>query len=160
MSFWLGIGSGVAALIGVGSNVSAAVTTLVNGRNSENRSERNALIAASYFLGFSIVFALGTIVAAVYLSSVKCGKKKKSKILFIIVFVLLALCVITGTIIVAVIRARRRNSGVGDVTALSAVLGLMVGSLIAYLISFILILIVISKKNKILNRTCKQYVRN
>ena len=157
MSFYVLLASGISALIGVTASVTSAVIALVRSRQSEDPNEKRSLLVASYFIGFSIVFAILCIISGLTLVSTK-GCKKKSKLFFIIAFIALALALIIGLVIIAVFRTRAAREGRNDVaTALNAAIYLPIVSLGLYILSFILLYVALGRKLKRLNKVLNNF---
>lgn len=156
MSFYVAIAGVACIAVGQTLVAIACVISSVKGNQTKDLTERRALKVASYFLAFSILFGILTLISGFVLLGTK-GCSKANKIFFAVVFIIFAICYIIGLTIIYIYYNRRRKSG--DAASARDLQSAFVLPLVAvglYIVGFILLFAVIGSKLRKVGRICKQ----
>lgn len=156
MSFYVAIAGVVAIAVGQILVAVACVISSVKGNQTEDLTERRSLKVASYFLAFSILFGILTLISGFVLLGTK-GCSKANRIFFGVVFAIFAICYIIGLTIIYIYYRRRVKSG--DTASARDLQSAFVLPLVAvglYILGFILLFAVIGKKLRKVGKVCKQ----
>jgi arginine exporter protein ArgO len=132
----------------------------VKGNQSEDTTRKGALRAAAGFLGVSILFATLALISGLVLASTKGCTKKKTKWVFILAVILLAICYIIALVIIYVYQ--RRDEIAGNTAAARDLRSSFVMPLVAiglYTLAFVLLYLALGSKLKKLKKACKQFER-
>jgi len=156
MSFYAAI-AGVACiavgqiLVGV-----ACVISSVKGNQTKDLTERRSLKVASYFLAFSILFGILTLISGFILLGTK-GCSKANKIFFGIVFSIFAICYIIGLVIIYTYYMRKKRAGdTASARDLQSAFVLPIVAAGLYLLGFILLFATIGSKLRKVGKVCKK----